>query len=89
MNDVGRSSPVDMSARAGMSDDQVLIRDLAMGSHLGLLQTRYVNTLPGPFGSGTVVDGMASASSNNMFGREIMPGNGTVSYTHLTLPTKA
>ncbi len=76
MNDVGfcRSSPVDMSTRVGMSDDQVL-SGLAMGSQLGLLQTRYVNTSPGPFGSGTVVDGMASASSNSMFGRELMQGN--------------
>ena len=58
MNDAGRSSSVDMSARAGVSDDQVSKRDLVMGSHLGF-QARSLNTSPGPFGSGTVVDGMA------------------------------
>ena len=75
VNDVGRSSSVDMSAHAGVSDDQVSKRDLAMGSRLGLLQTRSLNTLPGPLGSGAVVDGMASASSNSMFGRGVVRGN--------------
>jgi hypothetical protein len=75
VNDIGRPLIVDMPASTSVSDGQVSNRDLVMGSQLGLLQSQFVNTSPAPFGSGTVVDGMASASSNSMFGRDVVHGN--------------
>ena len=75
MNDAVRSSVVDMSARVDMNDDMVSKRGLVMGSQLGFQEARFVNTSPGPFGSGTVVDEMAQASSSSMFGRDVMLGN--------------
>ena len=72
MNDAGTPT-VDMLAGASMSGDLVSNRDLVMGSQHVLHS--FVNTSPGPFGSGIVVDGLAPASSNSMFGREVMQGN--------------